>query len=49
MDLDVFTKEFAKYGGKIAPGAAVSYTSPTDTRGPERARTRSRPRRSSPS
>ena len=23
MDLDVFTKEFAKYGGKIAPGAAV--------------------------
>ena len=31
MDLDVFTKEFAKYGGKIAPGAAVSYTSPTDT------------------
>ena len=31
MDLDVFTKEFAKYGGKIAPGATVSYTSPTDT------------------
>ena len=31
MDLDVFTKEFAKYGGKIAPGAAVSYTSPTDS------------------
>ena len=31
MDLGVFTKAFAKYGGKIAPGAAVSYTSPTDT------------------
>ena len=30
MDLDVFTKAFAKYGGKIAPGAAVAYTSPTD-------------------
>ncbi|HXY94173.1 MAG TPA: hypothetical protein VEP49_16970 [Acidimicrobiia bacterium] len=30
MDLGVFTKEFAKYGGKIAPGAAVSYSTPTD-------------------
>ena len=30
MDLDVFTKAFAKYGGKIAPGAAVSYSQPTD-------------------
>ncbi|MEX1008344.1 MAG: hypothetical protein WD271_10930 [Acidimicrobiia bacterium] len=30
MDISVFTKEFAKYGGKIAPNAMVSYTTPTD-------------------
>jgi hypothetical protein len=30
MDLAYFTKEFAKYGGKIAANAAVSYTAPTD-------------------
>ena len=30
MDLPLFIKDFAKYGGKIAPNAAVSYTVPTD-------------------
>ena len=49
MDLGVFTKAFAKYGGKIAPGAAVSYTSPDRSPRPRAPRTRSRPRRSSPS
>jgi hypothetical protein len=30
MDLDVFTKAFAKYGGKVASDAAVGYSVPTD-------------------